>query len=724
MVVAFAQALREAEAARAVAASTKSPTTMAADAYENLCFDFPLVDKDALDALGLVIKSNLAVTGRISFPITPRFVAGLSHLARPAAPSQLGEDANTPGNDSQGQAKGPVSDQSIALATILSCVLVVSPSHALATALTDDGGALRALLGTYRSAGPTAGVPQELASETLTQSNEAAIDEGHDQPDPLPEDDDSDWEPLEEGLSGAKPPYPDPLLPPPDDGRALTWQELIGRLADLASHTRYEALICSAVWADPTLRLVPSILDLLAGLQACGRHHAVDVTAATRPYLALLVDRLAADSANGGSDSIATVVPRVLTTLTSSQPGDPSLAPAFLSSLVARLAARPTAHPLLWPAVQEALPMLAAHAQTVLGTKTERGHDWLAEVEAVMIVLTFYVEAAPGNADIGPPLLQSGLLRDSLALFAAAAAAPPAEQLRRFLLFACAASPVVARFAAAVPTFLATTTSEAFLDARGPASLHAAIWPLVLPRAATSLAGAEDRAAALVREPAQAWTGGEDPDAIMLAGALGRLHRFLSLLQSVVRAAPANRAVWTKGGPLEHALKECAASLRSAKTSTAQSSPPQSAALREFSDEATSPDEGTIEAVGSAQLTALRESVKEAPSSNEPDDRRTDATVIESTIESRIQEAALGIGGERHAEEGKPAQIEEVTPDLDGEVRTKGGSRHVRSADRQAPEVDRSTAEDKVQELLPTVLKQLKEISDHSRGAGAVGKND
>lgn len=56
MAVAFAQALREAEAARAVAASTKSPTTMAADAYANLCFDFPLVDKDALDALGLVIK--------------------------------------------------------------------------------------------------------------------------------------------------------------------------------------------------------------------------------------------------------------------------------------------------------------------------------------------------------------------------------------------------------------------------------------------------------------------------------------------------------------------------------------------------------------------------------------------------------------------------------------------------------------------------------------------
>lgn len=56
MAVAFAKALREAEDARVVSASTKSPTTMAANAYENLCFDFPLVDTVALDALGLVIK--------------------------------------------------------------------------------------------------------------------------------------------------------------------------------------------------------------------------------------------------------------------------------------------------------------------------------------------------------------------------------------------------------------------------------------------------------------------------------------------------------------------------------------------------------------------------------------------------------------------------------------------------------------------------------------------
>lgn len=107
--------------------------------------------------------------------------------------------------------------------------------------------------------------------------------------------------------------------------------------------------------------------------------------------------------------------------------------------------------------------------------------------------------------------VQSGIWRDSLALFAAAGPAPPAEHLRRFLLLACAASPAVARFAAAVPPFLATTRSEAFLDPRGPASLHAATWPLVLPRVVQSPAEAEERAAAIVREPGRAWSGSGDP---------------------------------------------------------------------------------------------------------------------------------------------------------------------------------------------------------------------
>jgi hypothetical protein len=56
LTIAFAQALREAEAAKAATTSTKSPSEAAQAAYEKLCYDFPEVDEDALHALALVMK--------------------------------------------------------------------------------------------------------------------------------------------------------------------------------------------------------------------------------------------------------------------------------------------------------------------------------------------------------------------------------------------------------------------------------------------------------------------------------------------------------------------------------------------------------------------------------------------------------------------------------------------------------------------------------------------
>jgi hypothetical protein len=64
---------------------------------------------------------------------------------------------------------------------------------------------------------------------------------------------------------------------------------------------------------------------------------------------------------------------------------------------------------LLWPAVQDALPTLAANVHA-LAEQSAPSHEWLAELEAVMQVLAFFVEAAPGNADIGQPLLQVRML--------------------------------------------------------------------------------------------------------------------------------------------------------------------------------------------------------------------------------------------------------------------------------------------------------------------------
>lgn len=146
---------------------------------------------------------------------------------------------------------------------------------------------------------------------------------------------------------------------------------------------------------------------------------------------------------------------------------------------------------------------------------------------------------------------------------------------------------------------------------------------------------------------------------------------------------------------MEKALNECAARLRSAKTSAAGIRPTESG---ESVSEAGLPDERITEAVESAHLT---EAVSKATSSNELDERRIEA--VESADKSpRIQEEI------------------QVT---NGESQTMGGTQ-LRSAGRQAPEDERSTAEDKVQELLPVLLKQLKGISDQSKGAGAVGKND
>lgn len=110
---------------------------------------------------------------------------------------------------------------------------------------------------------------------------------------------------------------------------------------------------------------------------------------------------------------------------------------------------------------------------------------------------------------------QTGVFRESVVLFTRVGDAPPAESLRRFLLLATAASPPLARFAASVAPFVAATTSASFLDPRGPASLHSALWPMLLTTAPAS-ASAEQAAAEVVREPIQWVTGDADTSKLLL----------------------------------------------------------------------------------------------------------------------------------------------------------------------------------------------------------------
>eukprot|EP00897_Mesotaenium_endlicherianum_P006500 jgi/Mesen1/5879/ME000299S04991 len=81
--------------------------------------------------------------------------------------------------------------------------------------------------------------------------------------------------------------------------------------------------------------------------------------------------------------------------------------------------------------------------------------EWVGEVERVVKVLLLYVRAAPGNARLGGPLLESGVIRAAATLLLTAGDSPLLSFLRTFVLLAAAAAPEVARYVTAVPSLAA-----------------------------------------------------------------------------------------------------------------------------------------------------------------------------------------------------------------------------------------------------------------------------
>ncbi|GBG69291.1 hypothetical protein CBR_g3990 [Chara braunii] len=86
MAEAFGEALREAASIRSESierrrrAAEEGAMEVAAEVYHKLCFDFPLVSKDELSALAIVLRKQLASQKRMPFPLTSQFASGVSYL--------------------------------------------------------------------------------------------------------------------------------------------------------------------------------------------------------------------------------------------------------------------------------------------------------------------------------------------------------------------------------------------------------------------------------------------------------------------------------------------------------------------------------------------------------------------------------------------------------------------------------------------------------------------
>lgn len=580
------------------------------------------------------------------------------------------------------------------------------------------------------------GAEQELAS------SDALADEQ--------DDDDTEWEALEETLSMSSMSLLQESRTSPGSAVSLTvqqetpsWPNLIAKFADLSRQVQFETMNSPQIWS--TLQLVDSVLVILESMLRIGHQQPLDGEAelqiglVIRAYSDLLCEHLVThpDGGSNGKDNLGKVFSRILNLVgaigNANQEGREEgalpkavqadgqrLALQLLSSCCTRLPggtdrmvgrkegigreisrtrdAAAMAKQQLWSQVGAALPWLGSYLAT-MSTQKMTNSEWLGEIGRLLVVLVFYIKNAPGNAQLGEALLESGVCRAAVGLFVRTGEAPAMEALRSFVLLAAVAAPEFASYAAAVPTFSSVLKSESFSAQSGPAGPHGLLWPLVLNRTPgnTRETDVEAPLAELLEDLTQQASQSQ-LDYVQFSVAASYLQRVLALLhEAAIVARGPKTPLWRKTGRLSGALTACQLAVRDAAT---RESLLQDSRLSESMNHER-PD---------VSLNDAREPCSPAGETPEVSARGSkDESQLIGSIETLSSLASLVCGREEPSEESLEDRKKE-------EAQASGL--------RRGQDIIAEEARKKTRELLPRLAGQLKPLLLLSKGGVSVVKND
>ncbi|KAG0609799.1 hypothetical protein M758_7G014800 [Ceratodon purpureus] len=547
-----------AAATRQAAVPMASP---AEQAYNSLCYDFPVVDTPGLAALATSYRSNLSGDGRLQFPITSRFVSGLQYLVETHFERKK---ASAVQNDV---------DRSNHLATLCGCVFFKVPARGLAAAPRDDGATLSRLLASFETLQETEQQEddlQPLGENCLDSLSEIGpdnnrLDLGNEQMADELDDDDTEWEPIETHSSAVEP-IRSPVTVSVQELSLAEWPELITKVTALGSVAPFEVTSVGAVWDD--LQLTEDLINALKVLRQLEKTKSVDVIPLARLYAGVMCDRLtegATFSTRGqefgrlvtaiigiAANSVDSRVPK-------SSPKDwDYLALRVLATLSYKLKGSGNHERALWPTVssnlsflEQQLSLLLVGASNIVPTE---------ELDMIFQSLCFWLKHAPGNASVGPSLMQTGILRTALQVFSKTGTEPQMEALREFLLFAMARSKEVAQYLVEVPTFRAAISDSKFLKEDTLTRPHGLVWPLLLRAgnrqnkspALESLSQAEDMLNLEINRAAEI---ADEEELIGNTVVLTRLVRVLQQLEAACLAS--SDKLWQSGSCLDKGLTRC-----------------------------------------------------------------------------------------------------------------------------------------------------------------------
>ncbi|CAM6091255.1 unnamed protein product [Calypogeia fissa] len=526
MVASLVTAIADAEAAAAAAEGNndeQSPERQhqfASQAYGSLCFDFPIVPTNALAALADAFRSSSLGTGAPIFPITEKFTSGLRYLVSIESTKQSSLDGVAATEDECDSNFG-----CNRLFELCGCVFLLAPALRLAAAHKDGGAALQGFLATYDSSSIDLVEHHHEFNDEFSTDGVGTTQLEHEVHSTLDDDvaaemdnDDFDWEDLEVSI----PPLQRVISEEPKISRHeenTAWSELMDKVALLIGSVPAE-VINSGVWGG--LQLTEHLIHALNGMRMLER---LETEAVVGPIATLYADFLSDHLLSSWSTS-ASEVTQVLSALmalvdsngqikqrrSSKAVGKDNVNPwnVLVLSTLAKICAKVGGYPAqrispistfaapfqrstsngvrkhgsrpssafvrnLWQTVFSSMQFLEVQLTEAQG---EVGSN--SQLEMVLWVLYFFVKFAPGNIDLRATLLEGGIFRTALQLFVQAGGDPQMEPLRQFLLLSMASSSSLAEFAAKVPSFT-TAMSEADHCAEGSyAKAHAAIWPLIL----------------------------------------------------------------------------------------------------------------------------------------------------------------------------------------------------------------------------------------------------
>ena len=491
-----------------------------AQAYSKLQYDFPIVSAGALTALRTALAGG-GVAALQQFPITAQLLNAVEEGAR----SRETKAVRTSRDEANCVA---VHREYQLLAGVLLCVSLQQ------LLLADDvrADALLARLLVRASEYDDSVVP------VVAGSPASAVEEPDDQ---CGSGSDSDWEaPLLASAAtvdtGLGTPAFDSLASLP------IAQRVDSKLLFAGTRLRYELVDAPGVWES--LELSTALLGVLRALRARPRPCASSIrtcaarvlcerwTRAVDAELPAAMCLLAEEAADGGEEAVA--LPLLL------------LGRLALQASSSGSAAQGSYVGALWTQVHACMaPVVAPRAEQIAAAARGAPSTVSAEVDALGAVVSFYAAHAPGGVDtVGTTLLTVGVVRSIVALLPHADSAP----LRRATILACAASPTVASYVAAVPL-----ASAAVLQQANISDAERAVWPVVLA-APTAIDPETALLCMLLSEGASdAESGTSAPRAAVT--------ETLLLLKDAMRAAGAGRRLWVAAGDVSAALRRLRHSL-------------------------------------------------------------------------------------------------------------------------------------------------------------------